>query len=93
MNEFLLGIAAFLMLNLGVGLIRLGRGPTAVDRLLSLLLFSSITVTILILLAYAQATKELLAVALILASLATIAAIAFIDLSNPEHNTANGPDS
>lgn len=87
MAEFLMGIAAFLLANLVLGLLRVRRGPTPADRLLGLLLFGTITVAILILLAYAQQAAALLTVALLVAALAAIAAIAFTQL--PQALTRN----
>lgn len=80
MDEFLMGIAALLLANLVPGLLRVRRGPTPADRLLGLLLFGTITIAILLLLAHAQRAPALLTVALLVAALAAIAAIAFTQL-------------
>ena len=80
MSELLYGVAAFLLANLALGLLRVRRGPEPGDRLLALLLFATITVAVLLLLAYAQQIRALLSVALVLVLLAAIAAIAFTQL-------------
>lgn len=80
MDEFFMAIAAFLLANLALGLLRVRRGPAPADRLLAVLLFGTITVAVLLLLAYAQQAPALLTVALLVAVLAAIAAIAFTQL-------------
>ena len=75
-----MAIAAFLLANLVAGLLRVMRGPGPADRLLALLLFGTISVAILLLLAYAQGIPALSTVALIVVALAAIAAIAFTQL-------------
>lgn len=80
MDEFLIGVATFLLANLVLGLLRLRRGPAPADRLLALLLFGTITVAIVLLLAHAQHVPALSTVALLIAVLAAIAAIAFTQM-------------
>lgn len=91
MNEYFLAVAAFLLANLVAGLVRAARGPTPVDRLLSLLLLGTITIAILLLLAYAQQAPALLAVALLVVALAAIAAIAFTQLPPGTSRSGRGP--
>lgn len=77
MSLLALCIALFLLVNLLAALIRVGRGPTAADRMLAALLFGSTGVGILVLLAGAGFGMPLVDVALVLALLAAIAGIAF----------------
>jgi len=80
MDALLSAAMLFLLLNLGLGLIRVWRGPTASDRLLASLLFGSTTVAILLLLAQWQGQPALRDVALLFVLLATILSVAFVGL-------------
>ncbi len=72
--------AAFLLLNLGVGMLRVVRGPSAADRMLAALLFGSTSVAVLLVLAEAMAMPALRDVALLFVLLAAILAVAFVGL-------------
>ncbi|ADU66597.1 pH regulation protein F [Desulfurispirillum indicum] len=78
MSAWYLGAALFLLLNLFAGLLRVFRGPTHADRMLSVELFGTTTVAMLLLLAYAMDMTALLDVALLLVLLAVVATIAFV---------------
>lgn len=79
--EALLPLAVlFLLLNLGAGLARVARGPTAADRMLAALLFGSTTVAVLLLLAEWMQLPALRDVALLFVLLAAIISVAFIAL-------------
>lgn len=80
MTDVYLGIAAFLLLNLLVGLARIYRGPSPADRLLAAQLFGTNTVAVLLLLAEAQALAALRDVALLFALLAVMLSVAFVRL-------------
>lgn len=80
MDSFLMGAALFLLLNMGVGLARLYRGPGPADRVQALLLFTTTTVAMLLLLAHAEDSPALFHVALVFVMLAAIASIAFVQL-------------
>ncbi|WP_265089452.1 monovalent cation/H+ antiporter complex subunit F [Psychrobacter sp. 72-O-c] len=71
-------LALFLLLNLGVGMWRVLRGPTAADRMLAAQLFGTTAVAILLLLAEASSSAALRDVALVFALLATVTAVAFV---------------
>jgi len=73
-----LALAVFLLLNLGVGMWRVLRGPTAADRMLAAQLFGTTAVAVLVLLAQAIGNAALLDVALLFALLAAVAAVAFV---------------
>jgi multicomponent Na+:H+ antiporter subunit F len=77
-NELLLGVGAFLLLNLAAGLWRVMRGPTAADRMIAAQLFGTTAVAVLLLLSEAMAQPALRDVALVFALLAAVAAVAFV---------------
>ncbi|MDH3459597.1 MAG: monovalent cation/H+ antiporter complex subunit F [Burkholderiaceae bacterium] len=78
MERLYLALAAFLLLNIAVGLIRILRGPTAADRMVAAQLFGTTGVAVLLLLAQAQAMPALRDVALVFAALAVLATVAFV---------------
>jgi len=73
-----LGLAVFLLLNLGAGMWRVLRGPTSADRMLAAQLFGTTAVAILLLLAEASGGAALRDVALVFALLAAVTAVAFV---------------
>ncbi len=73
-------VATFLLLNLALGLIRVGLGPTAADRMLSALLFGTTTVAVLLVLASWMQMPALRDVALLFVMLAAIISVAFVGL-------------
>ncbi len=77
MTGFELPVALFLLLNLVIALAVAVRGPTPADRMLTALLFGSVGVGVLVLLAGAMRLPPLVDVALTLALLAAITGIAF----------------
>jgi len=86
MQDFYTALALFLLLNLGAGMWRVLRGPTAADRMMAAQLFGTTAVAILLLLAEAAGSAALRDVALVFALLATVAAVAFVRRAwlNPE---------
>lgn len=80
----------FLLLNLGAGLARVARGPSAADRMLAALLFGSTTVAVLLLLAEWMQLPALRDVALLFVLLAAIISVAFIAM--PPHVHEDGQD-
>jgi len=77
-TAFYLGVCAFLLLNIFAGLVRVLRGPTPADRMLSAQLFGTTGVAILLLLAEALSAPALRDVALVLALLSAVAVAAFV---------------
>ncbi|WP_253442997.1 monovalent cation/H+ antiporter complex subunit F [Halomonas sp. Y3] len=71
-------IAALLLLNLGVALWRLRRGPTSADRMLAAELVSASAIAVLLLLAAGLAQPALVDVALLVALLAAVATANFV---------------
>lgn len=78
MQTLFLTLALFLVLNLGAGMWRVLRGPTAADRMLAAQLFGTTAVAILLLLAEAPGSAALRDVALVFALLAAVTAVAFV---------------
>ena len=78
MQTLFLTLALFLLLNLGAGMWRVLRGPTAADRMLAAQLFGTTAVAILLLLAEASGSAALRDVALVFALLAAVTAVAFV---------------
>jgi multicomponent Na+:H+ antiporter subunit F len=87
-----LALALFLLLNLGVGMWRVLRGPTAADRMLAAQLFGTTAVAILLLLAQAYGNAALLDVALLFALLAAVTAVAFVRRAWPEQQVNDDSD-
>ena len=84
MQTLYLGLALFLLLNLGAGMWRVLRGPTAADRMLAAQLFGTTAVAVLLLLAQATGNAALRDVALLFALLAAVTAVAFVRRVWPE---------
>ena len=77
MTEFLLGAAAFVLLTVTVGLLRLLRGPADADRVMAAQLLGTGAVAVLLLVATALRAAAVVDVALVLALLAAFLAAAF----------------
>ncbi|MDZ7826957.1 MAG: monovalent cation/H+ antiporter complex subunit F [Gammaproteobacteria bacterium] len=79
--QMLLGATALILLvNLGLGMVRVYRGPTGADRMLAALLFGSTTVAVLLVLAEWTRIPALRDVALLFVMLAAITSVAFVGL-------------
>jgi multicomponent Na+:H+ antiporter subunit F len=79
--EFFLVVAAFLLANLLLGLLRIATSPSRADRLLIAQLFATITTAVLVLLAEGLALPALRDVALLFALLGAIVSVAFVRLT------------
>lgn len=79
--EFYLWVAAGLLLNLLLGLVRIALGPGRANRLLATQLFGTTTAAILVLLAEAMALPGLRDVALLFTLLAAVLSVAFVRFS------------
>jgi multicomponent Na+:H+ antiporter subunit F len=77
-NAFFLLVAAFLVLNVGAGLVRVALGPSPADRMLAAQLFGSTGVAVLVLLAEAGDAPALRDVALVFVLLAAVVSVAFV---------------
>jgi multicomponent Na+:H+ antiporter subunit F len=78
MTTLHLATTVVLLLTLLAGLVRVWRGPTATDRLMTAQLFGTTGVAILLLLAEALPEPGLRNVALVFALLAVVAVAAFV---------------
>jgi multicomponent Na+:H+ antiporter subunit F len=91
MATFDLAVAAFLLVNVGVGLVRVARGPTEPDRMLSVQLFGSTGTAVLLLLASGLDAPALRDAALVFAVLAGVVAAAFVRRGwQPEPDESGG---
>ncbi|HWZ05652.1 MAG TPA: monovalent cation/H+ antiporter complex subunit F [Bradyrhizobium sp.] len=88
MNELLLGAAGLIVLTVAVGLARILRGPTDVERLMAVQLLGTGGIAALLLIAYATNVPGVEDVALGLALLAPFATIAFINLLDADQGDA-----
>lgn len=78
MSNGLTGIAILLLLSLGIGLVRIWRGPGFADRMLAAQLLGTTGIAILLVLAAKSGLPALRDVALVLALLAVLAVLAFV---------------
>jgi multicomponent Na+:H+ antiporter subunit F len=77
-NTFFTIVAGFLLVNIAAGLVRVYRGPSPADRMLSAQLFGTTGVAILLLLSQSLSTPALVDAALVLGLLAAVAVVAFV---------------
>ena len=92
MQALYLALALFLLLNLGAGMWRILRGPTAADRMLAAQLFGTTAVAVLLLLAQAYGNAALRDVALVFALLAAVTAVAFVRRAWPNQVADHDPE-
>jgi len=92
MQALYLAVALFLLLNLGAGMWRVFKGPTAADRMLAPQLFGTTAVAVLLLLAQASGNSPLRDVALVFALLAAVTAVAFVRRAWPEQEAEHEPE-
>jgi multicomponent Na+:H+ antiporter subunit F len=78
LSDPLLIPALVLALNGAAALVRLERGPTAVDRMLVAQLVGTLGVALILLLGAASGSRALLLVALVTALLAAVSGVAFV---------------
>lgn len=78
MSEFYILVASILLITMLLGLIRVMRGPSLVDRMLAAQLSGTSSVGILLLFAVAFEQSALRDVALVFALLAAISSLAFV---------------
>lgn len=81
MSTFYFGIAIFLLLNLAAVLVRVIRGPSAADRLMTAQLFGTTGVAILLVLGEGTDEPALRDVALVFALLAVLIVVGFVRTS------------
>jgi multicomponent Na+:H+ antiporter subunit F len=78
MPDFLLTAAAFVLVLVALGLVRILRGPGDADRMMAAQLLGSGGIAALLLLGVATEAKGVIDVALTLALLAAFASVAFV---------------
>ena len=78
MSATLTAIAGLLLLLLLAGMVRVLRGPTDADRMVTAQLFGTTAVAVLLLLSVAFDAPAMIDVALVTALLAVVAAVAFV---------------
>jgi multicomponent Na+:H+ antiporter subunit F len=78
LDEIYLSIAAFILITLVIGLLRVFWGPTRADRILSAQLMGTTGVAIILLLSEAMQMPSLVDVALVFALLSAVTATVFI---------------
>ncbi len=87
MPDFLLTAAAFVLVMVALGLIRILRGPEDADRMMAAQLFGSGGIAALLLLGVATDAKAVIDVALTLALLAAFASVAVVQgISRPDQD-------
>jgi len=89
MPDFLLTAAAFVLVLVALGLVRILRGPGDADRMMAAQLLGSGGIAALLLLGVATDAKGVIDVALTLALLAAFASVAFVQGAS----RADGDDS
>jgi multicomponent Na+:H+ antiporter subunit F len=87
-----MGVAAFLLLTLAAGILRILWGPTAEDRMMAAQLLGTTTGAVLVLLAQAVNSPALRDVALVFALLAAVTALAFVRLAWHSNNREGNVD-
>jgi multicomponent Na+:H+ antiporter subunit F len=83
MSDFLIAAAAFVLAMVGLGLVRILRGPTAADRIMAAQLLGTGGVAVLLLLAQALPLLGTVDVALVLSLLAAFVSVAFVKAARP----------
>jgi multicomponent Na+:H+ antiporter subunit F len=78
MTEALILVAIVVLLSLLAGLVRVVRGPSQADRMLSAQLFGTGAVALLLILSPAMDSPALIDVALVFAILAAVTVVAFV---------------
>lgn len=91
MPEALLAAAAFVLATVGLGLVRLLRGPTDADRVMAVQLLGTGGAAVLVLVAAATATPAVVDVALVVALVAAFASAAFV--TSAGGGEAGSPDA
>ena len=81
MAEFLQWMAAFVVLTVALGLVRVARGPGRAERMMAAQLLGTGGIGALLLLAAASGEPAVVDVALLLALLAAFASIAFVEFA------------
>jgi len=92
MADFLLWMAAFLVLMVALGLVRVARGPGRAERMMAAQLLGTGAIGALLLLAAARGEPAVVDVALTLALLSAFASIAFVKFALRQDRPADEED-
>ncbi len=87
MNSFYMALTIFLVLNIAASMVRVIRGPTPADRLMTAQLFGTTGMAILLLLAEAMEEPALRNVTLVFAVLAVLLVICFVQTAESKETT------
>jgi multicomponent Na+:H+ antiporter subunit F len=90
MADFLVAAAGFVLAMVGLGLVRILRGPADADRVMAAQLLGTGGIAALLLLAAATETSAVVDVALVLALLAAFASVAFVKGASRSDVSASG---
>lgn len=90
MSDLCVGMALFLLVNLGLGLLRILRGPAPADRMMAAQLFGTTGVAVLLLLSRGLDEPAFFKAALVIALLSGVAVIAFIKCIGIRDEKAGG---
>ena len=93
MAEFMQWMAAFLVLTVALGLVRVARGPGRAERMMAAQLLGSGAIGALLLFAAASAEPAVVDVALTLALLSAFASIAFVKFALRQDHQAPEDDA
>lgn len=93
MTTIAFATAIFLLFTIGLGLIRVFRGPTTGDRLLSVQLFGTTGAAIVVVLSVSEGNKAFLDIGLIFALLAGILGVVFTRYWLSEEEETSAPAS
>ncbi len=93
MAEFLLSAAAFVVLMVAVGLVRVARGPGRAERMMAAQLLGSGAIGALLLFGAASGERAMFDVALTLALLSAFASIAFVKFALHQDEKAAADDA
>ncbi len=92
MAEFLLAAAAFVVLMVALGLLRVLRGPGAADRMMATQLLGTGGIAAVLLIGSATGEGAAIDIALTLALLAAFASFAFVKAQTDTSRPASSPD-
>lgn len=92
MADFMLWMAAFLVVMVALGLVRVARGPGRAERMMAAQLLGTGAVGALLLFAAASAEPAVVDVALTLALLSAFASIAFVKFALRQDDDAAGEE-
>lgn len=79
MRVTLEALAVILLISAGMGMIRIGLGPTSADRMLASMLFGTVGVALTLVLGALEDMPALIDMAIVFAILASVTSVAFVE--------------